>query len=201
MRKPVLGVDADDVVWKLNQAYVEYHNLQHGTNFKYEDIFTFDMVKMYGLPLETILDNVYRLITQKHHRLVPFEGAIAAFTQLATLYDLQIITSRTESIRDVTVAALEGHAPGLFSAFHFTNGFSRAGAYVKRSKLEVCREIGAVALVEDAPANILEVANGGIPVYMPRLSWNTFTRHPELEHELVIPFTHHHELPKLLGAE
>jgi hypothetical protein len=103
-------------------------------------------------------------------------------------------------MRDITVTALEGHAPGLFSDFHFTNGFS-ADSHTKLTKLEVCQKIGAVALIEDAPVNIIEVANGGIRVYMHKRSWNTFVHHPELEHNLVIPFTHHHELPKLLGTE
>jgi hypothetical protein len=201
MKKPVLGVDADDVVWKFNEAYVAYHNHLHGTHFKYEDIYTFDMVKMYGLPLEIILHNIHTLITEEHHSIVPFPGAIAAFTQLATVYDLQIITSRHELIRDITVAAFDKHAPKLFSAFHFTNSYSQAGVSAKRTKLAVCREIGAVALVEDAPINIFEVARGGIPVYMLKHRWNQLEHHPELEHKLVTPFSHHSELPKLLRFE
>jgi len=200
MNKPVLGVDADDVIWDLCGQYVEHHNRRHGTNFTYEDVYTFDMIKMYGLPREVILENIDRLLYEEHHKLVPFAGAVAAFTKLATVYDLQIITSRGISTRDITIKALEGHAPGLFSDFHFTNGFS-GDSHPKLTKRAVCQQIGAVALIEDAPVNIIEVANAGIPVYMHKRSWNTLVHHPELDHDLVIPFTYHHELSKLLGIE
>jgi hypothetical protein len=199
MNKPVLGVDADDVFWAFNAVYVPYHNRMHGTTFTLNDIYTFDMPKMYGLPLDIILDTVRRLVHEEHHTIEPYEDAVETFTQLSAVFDLQIITSRAETTRLITTAAFEEHAPGLFSAYHFTNGFSQAGAHVKRTKGEVCREIGAVALLEDAPGNAFDVAQTGTHVYMPRRQWNTLEHHPELDHFLITPYTHLNELPDLLG--
>ena len=200
MEKPILAVDADDVFWDFNGRYVLSHNRIHGTSFALEDIYTFDMVKMYNLPLTVLLKNVYTLVHEEHDSIVPYADSIQSFERLSTMYDLHIVTSRAESARDITEAAFEKHAPGLFDDFHFTNGFSQAGAEVKLTKLEVCRRIGAIALVEDAPTNAVCVADGGIPVYMPQRAWNSFKHHPELKHPLITPFEHLRELPQLLGV-
>ena len=173
MNKPVLAVDADDVFWDFNGVYVAYHNRTHGTNFSLEDIYTFDMEKMYNLPLAVLLENVYTLVHQEHDSIVPYPDAVSSFTQLSTVYDLHIVTSRAEAARTITETAIEKHAPGLFSAVHFTSSFSQSDDQAKRTKLEVCQHIGAISLVEDAPVNVLNVADGGIPVYMPKRRWNT----------------------------
>lgn len=194
MSKPSLGVDADDVFWDLCGEYVRFHNQKHETNFRNEDVYTFDMVQMYNLPLETLLENMYQLLTTEHHRIVPFTEAVPVFKQLAAVYDLHIITSRDAVFSKITIEALEKHAPRLFTDFHFTSAFNR-GSHTKLTKLAVCQRIGAVAHIEDAPGNIIDVANGGIPVYMHRRSWNTPAHHPELvKHKLVTPFTRHSEL-------
>jgi hypothetical protein len=200
MKKPVLAVDADDVFWNFNGMYVQYHNRIHGTNFTLEDVYTFDMVKMYDLPLKVLLENVYTLVHEEHDSIVPYSDSVQTFSRLSTKYHLHIVTSRAESARTITETALKKHAPGLFSAFHFTNGFSQAGAEIKLTKLEVCRRIGAVGLIEDAPENAVLVAGGGIPVYMPHRPWNSCEHHPELKHPLITPFKQLSELPHLLGV-
>ena len=199
MSKPVLAWDADDVCWPFNERYVRYHNREYGTDFRYEDIYTFDMPLMYGLSLEEMLENVTNFTHTRHHELVPYRGVITAQHVLSGTFFQHIVTSRAESIRDLTVGALNDHDFSSLVDYHFTNGFSPNGTPNKRTKLQVCRAIDAVGLVEDVPVNILQVANAGIPVFMPDRPWNQLHQHPELDHPQVFRFFEYESLPGLIA--
>ena len=75
------------------------------------------------------------------------------------------------------------HFPGIFSDLHFGNHFGRAAApgaaaKPKVSKPEMCRAIGAVALVDDSADYAAQCAEAGVPtVLFGEYGWNrTFER-------------------------
>jgi hypothetical protein len=191
----VVAVDFDDVVAAFNQAYIAHHNRQYGTPFvRYETVDTFDMAVLYGVDQQTIVDRVRKFCHDHHFEIWPWSGALEGLGELAERYELHIVTSRCESLHDVTAAWLLEHGlRDLFTELHFTNGFGTLYPDRKRGKLEVCQEIGAVALIEDAPVNAQQVADGGVPVLMPNRPWNMGFHHP-----LVQRFSAMTEVPNLL---
>ena len=97
-----------------------------------------------------------------------------------------LVTSRCEDMAPKTLPWLERHAPGLFTESHFLNGMATNYPERRRKKSEVCAEIGAVAMFEDAPHHATEVANGlNIPVYLPHRPWNARVRQGVSKH--IIP--------------
>lgn len=198
MTKRVLAVDLDDIVWGFNAAYVESHNKKFGGTAQYKDIYTFDMSRMYGVSPAVNLSRVEHFVHHEHDTIQPLPYVSQTLTTLRQTFDIQAVTSRKETIRGITEAALEVHVPGVFSQRHFTNGFGGVGTIV-RSKLDVCCEIGAVALVEDAPANALSVAEGGIPVLLLNHPWNQLVYHPELNHPLITRFADWRQVPEILS--
>ncbi len=62
--------------------------------------------------------------------------------------DFVIVTSRQLLVADMTKEWVEIHYPGIFSQILLGNHYGRTGA--KRSKPDMCRDIGAVAIIDDA---------------------------------------------------
>ena len=173
MTKAVLAVDFDDVIAGFNRAFVQYHNEHFGTAISYEGIYTYDMATLYDTDNQTIHQRVMEFCHQHHDRIEPIEGAIESLCKLKKRYQLQIVTSRCESIEAVTRRWNYRLIDKLFSDAHFTNGFASKYPERKRSKLEVCDMIRAVALIDDAVSHANEVAAGaGIAVFLPTRPWN-----------------------------
>ncbi len=180
---PTIAVDFDDVVVNFNRAYINHHNDNYGDpQITFQDAVTFDMAKLYGITPNEVVKRVRRFCTNHHDDMTLRTGAREGLARLSDQFDLQIVTSRCESFRDITLAFMkENGVNKYFSHAHFTNGFGTVFPDRKKTKLEVCREIGAVALIEDSPGNAQLVADGGISVIVPECPWNT----GQIEHELV----------------
>ena len=181
MNKLVLMVDLDDVFWEFNDAYRRWHNKKYGTDFRYEDLYTFDMPELYGVSKAQNSCNVHDFITHSHHTVLPYIAMLDILPILTNYFQLQVATSRHENIHQFTIDAVERYAPDTFAAYHFTDGFGCVGTDAVWTKLEVCQSVDALALIEDAPKHALMVAQGGIPVFLPDKPWNQAVAHPNIQ--------------------
>ncbi len=173
MPKPVLAVDFDDVVAGFNQAFARWHNEYYGTSVEYDDIYSYDMALTYSTDKETILHRVFEFSHHHHHRVEPLYDAIESLRVLKRKYSLVIVTSRCESIAQVTRDWKQRHAAILFDGAHYANGFTILHPERKRLKSEICVTLGAIAHIDDAVSHANEVVTGaGIPVFLPTRPWN-----------------------------
>lgn len=170
--KKKIAVDFDDVVFDFNGYFVPWHNKHFGTKVVYENITSFTLQDVYGSDAETMLGRV-RQFTHEQHRVVqPVAGAIEALRRLSTRYELHIVTSRSETTSALVKEWEATHGPSIFSKHHFTNGYGGLDHHTKRTKSSVCKDVGVVVHIEDAPSHAYEVAQSGIPVLMPDRPWN-----------------------------
>lgn len=109
----------------------------------------------------------------------PVSGALDALKELSDTFDFYVVTSRQLVIIEETRKWLDTHYPGIFKGALFGNHWAKehvastsvsnpmlggeehakegsvaADAPVKKSKAEMCREINAIALIDDAPGYI-----------------------------------------------
>ena len=195
MTRTVIAVDFDDVIGTFNQAYIQHHNDAYGIpQIAYDDVRTFDMTELYDVSQETIVKRVRNFCHTQHHLILPWVGVQDTLRSLNVQYEFHIVTSRCESLRAITENwILEHDLSDCFSEAHFTNGFGSIYPGAKRTKLEMCHEINAVALIEDAPLNALSVMDGGVRVLMPERPWNQ-----DFQHADVIRYTDWEDVPGLL---
>eukprot|EP00920_Eleutheroschizon_duboscqi_P005469 GHVT01012939.1.p1 GENE.GHVT01012939.1~~GHVT01012939.1.p1 ORF type:complete len:163 (+),score=22.11 GHVT01012939.1:312-800(+) len=95
----------------------------------------------------------------KNLQVVP--GAKEAVARLREKFILVVVTSRQLYIKEQTQIWLEENFPHAFSNVYFGNHWTRTGNPhhgKHRSKLDLCREAGAAALVDDQPKYIEECA-------------------------------------------
>lgn len=85
-----------------------------------------------------------------------FEGGLPVVTGAAEAlrallatgaFEFVLVTSRQHSIEDATRAWLDTHYRGIFREVVFGNHYGTSGA--KRSKPDMCKALGAVAIVDD----------------------------------------------------
>jgi 5'(3')-deoxyribonucleotidase len=173
MKKPILAVDFDDVVADFNQAFITYHNNYHGTNMRYEDLASHDMSKTYGTDVQTMELRVIDFYYNHHDTIKPFTDAVAGLLELKKRYRLEVVTARCESLTGITFGWTTHHIPKLFDEIHYANGYASKFPERKRSKLEICDKIGAIAFIDDAVSHVNQVAAGlGIHVFLPNRPWN-----------------------------
>lgn len=177
-QRPVVAVDFDDVIGGFNRAFYAWHNEHYGTNIAFHEIVSYDMPRLLGIDVAQLHRRVDRFVDECHHRILPLEGAFAGLNRLAKDFELHVVTNRCETLAPTTSDWLLRHKLDRFSELHFANGFNSRFPERRRRKLDVCRAIGAVALVEDADHHAAEVAAGGILVLMPVRPWNTGRGHP-----------------------
>lgn len=187
--KPVLAVDVDETIAKLMPTLVRFHNEEYGGRdgcplYEVDDFHTMAFNEVWGgTPAETDakLDKYYTT----HHFLEciePIEGAKEHLLKLREHFDLHVVTARGVDIQPQTVAWIERHYDGIFAKYHFGNHYCKTG--VRKSKSTLCREIGAVALVDDSAHYAADCARNDVPVILfGDYAWNRGDRHHK--HELV----------------
>ena len=166
-----IGIDFDDVIYGFNRQYCVFHNEKYGTNKRFEDVVTYDLDKIWGISPEECVVRVNEFYDSKYHgEAEPVPGSVDAVRRLAIDHELHLITSRRDGVKPQTISWLEKHFPNVFTGLHFTNQFGGIGN--KKLKSEVCREIGASLMIEDALKYANEVASAGIPVLLLEVPWN-----------------------------
>jgi len=173
MTKPVLAIDFDDVVNDFNHAFLFYNRKVHGATQNYEDLLTYDYCIDYAISEKEAHERIWHFCHTYHDSVEPITGVVAALRLLKQHFNIHMVTGRCESIAQVTHYWLSGRSPDIFTNTHFTNSFATKHPERRRSKVEVCREIGAVGLVDDALHHVGDVAEQlQIPVFMPTRPWN-----------------------------
>lgn len=173
MSKPIIAVDFDDIVASFNYSFANWHNRTYGTSVKYEDITDYIMYNIYRLDRRTLLHRIHIFCHHHHQEIVPLPYVYEEFSILREYFELHIVTSRCESLSQITSEWLNTHLGDIFVIAHFTNGFGTKYPNNRRLKSTVCQDIGAIALIDDALMHAEEVTvNCSIPVLMPSRPWN-----------------------------
>lgn len=173
MDKKVIGVDFDDVLKNFMSGFAAFHNNNHGTAVKYEDIFTFELHQVFDCSQTLMKQSVLDFYGSPEHAVTePIPGAVDAIQYLSQKFYLDIITSRPESARIPTSAWRKRFVPTGLRDCHFTNWYVNSEASRRRLKSEVCAEIKAQVLIEDVLHNAEDVAKSGVPVLLPDRPWN-----------------------------
>jgi len=166
------GFDLDDVILNFMESFRVFHNENYGTSHELEDYTDFHLENIIdnctGEEMRNRIDIFYN--SHEHKNAEPIHGALEVLKKLSEKYELIIITAKPEELREQTISWLDTHLPNIFSEVVFTNHFQGAGQ--KRSKGDVCLELGIEAFVDDAIHNAENVASAGVPVLLLDAPWN-----------------------------
>lgn len=165
--KPILAIDVDETIGYLLPTLIEYYfDYYGGEQLECKDFFTLDYHKVFGITREE-MDNTINAYYGSDHflkRIQPIPEALYNLIELKNHFELHAVTARPHIVREHTIQWINTHYPGLFSEFHFGNLYAKEG--VKKTKSQICNEIGASALVDDCAGYAADCAINGINVIL-----------------------------------
>jgi hypothetical protein len=149
--KIVVAVDVDEVLAYFIPALARWHNRVHGSpSLSPASFFSYTFCEVWGGSNDEATAKVHAFFEAPEflEQMEAVEGAFEVLRSRATRFEYVVVTSRQHCIRDATLSWLEKYFPGIFSDFRFGNHYGLDGA--KRSKLDICRDIGAACLIDDS---------------------------------------------------
>lgn len=168
----VIAIDLDDVIFDLNGTFAIWHNSSYDTNVTYENITNFDLTKIYNVNSDTIFNRLDIFRTQHWEDMSLVSGTLNALNHLKDFSSLHVITARCESLRLVTESMLDTHMSNVFTELHLTNGVTSINQDKERRKIDICREIGAIILIDDNPNHVTDFIDGDTKLLVPDRPWN-----------------------------
>lgn len=186
-QRVVVALDLDEVLGGFLPALVRYHNAVHGSSLAPGKFRSYRFCETWGGTDQEAVDKVFEFFKTDYflRDVRPVDGAVAAVTRLAALCDVVVVTSRQHEIEQQTRDWLDLHFPGLIRSVHFGNHWAKDSPHpdldhhTKRTKADMCKEVGAIALVDDNVGYCVECSDKlGIPtVVFGQYGWNTDEKH------------------------
>eukprot|EP00600_Ochromonadales_sp_CCMP1393_P006042 CAMPEP_0174974902 /NCGR_PEP_ID=MMETSP0004_2-20121128/12127_1 /TAXON_ID=420556 /ORGANISM="Ochromonas sp., Strain CCMP1393" /LENGTH=256 /DNA_ID=CAMNT_0016225657 /DNA_START=3 /DNA_END=773 /DNA_ORIENTATION=- len=191
--KPVLAVDVDEVLAYFIPSLAVFHNETYRTSnaegghaeiLTSDSFHSYEFCNVWGGTMEESYIKMEAFFESVHfkERIEPIPYALEVLLELKEVYDLHVVTSRQHKIEALTLQWIDRHFPGVFTSIHFGNHYSREGK--SRSKPDMCREIGAVLLIDDSLVYATQCHRVGIPVVLfGQYAWNQLAAIPASEQE------------------
>lgn len=178
MGRETIAVDIDEVIFPFVDEFVVYDNERFGGNFTREDFFCYRFEDVLEIPMEQAVQRVYEFNSADHGHISPLSEAHEAITALNEHYNLTVVTARHPQFEPVTRRWLNRHLPGFFEGvLHI--GYAKVMERPVK-KVEMCRRLGAIALIDDSLEHVTECAKQGIRgVLFGDYPWNQAEALPE----------------------
>ena len=160
-----LSIDVDEVLADYLRPFLRWHNKQYGTNYTIDDIWEWDIYNVFQISREEETKRLMAFETNLNMAaLPPLPGAVDAITALWQRYSLIAVTSRSNQLRDVTLAWLHQWFDKRFSAVLYTDHDMHNPPKFRKSQL--IRPYDALVHVDDSLKHCTECAAAGIPAIL-----------------------------------
>ena len=165
MDRKTVVFDLDDVIVDTAPHILSNHNRLFGTDLTLDDYYKDNFETAWGMPKDQAVLHVNAYLNSDHcHDLTPSDEALEVIARLESKYDLAIVTGRPDQVSESTSHWLNRHFPGVFNNVIFSNFF--ANPEKARHKGDICKELGAISLVDDHISHIQSAADFGINTYL-----------------------------------
>ena len=173
-----IGIDIDEVIVEFARGYFEFYNSKHGTLFKFEDAFTYDLWKVLGVSKEKsiqLADDYYK--TESFRNIEIVKDSIEKIKELSGKHEIFIVTSRPVSIRKQTADFFKKVLDGIPLKIVYSGDFFGGQG---KNKAELCTELGLSFFIEDNKKFALECAQRGVKVVLLDKPWNRDAIHENI---------------------
>lgn len=167
----MIAVDVDEVLFPFIRGFVAHDNALHGGTLHEDDFATYKFEDVIDIPFDEAVERIYDFNGASHDHIEPLETIDRAIDRLSESYELAIVTARHPQFADNTVNWLQRHFGDSFKTVVHV-GFA-ALMEKPRKKVEVCQELGAIALIDDSLEHVSECSEQGIEgILFGNYRWN-----------------------------
>jgi len=179
----LIAVDKDDVLFDFVAGFIRYirefhqdfykRHMDGGVQFSKRNFHCYHLNEV----IDCSLNEVVRLVngyyrSDSFDNIPLIEGAQKGIEELVSQgFDLVSVTSSSTSVKDKTIRSFDKYFPGAFKDIYFAGGqpISDNGS---RSKGEICSDINAGILIDDAEHHTLSCLEYGIIPVLLKSPWN-----------------------------
>jgi 5'(3')-deoxyribonucleotidase len=166
-----IGIDLDEVLVDFLPAFIEYHNATYHTSLKRDDFFSYQYYEVFGGTLEETMRKVYDFHQTPYFKnMKPIAGTQEAISLLKEGNELFIITSRQDSVKEITIQWINEYFPNSFNDIILTNNHSFSGDV--KTKREYCDLLKIDALIDDQVYYALECLAPNRKIFLLDCPWN-----------------------------
>jgi hypothetical protein len=192
--KHTIAVDLDEVLGGFLPALTTWHNRVYGTSFSLEDYRSYSYCDLWGGSNAETVRKVHAFFESEEFDtgVMPIAGAADVLRSFLGRCEFFVVTSRQHVIAEQTAAWIQKHFEGIFAGIKMGNHYDLASPnpdkvtnnVVKRSKPEMCADIGACALIDDSVKYACQCASicgeSFLTVLFGTYGWNTGDQVPEI---------------------
>lgn len=172
-KKPVIGVDIDDVIAAHIPDFVAYSNSMYGTDIS-EDTYHEDWPLLWNMSREETMKRARQFHDDRVPHFTPIDGAYEVLNALRKKYSLVIVTARPQYTIDITHQWVEEYFGNIFTERHFVPIWELNNS---ATKADICKQIGADYLIDDLPRHCNVAAEVGVkPLLFGEYAWRN--HHP-----------------------
>jgi len=178
--KPIIAVDIDDVIAANARGFIEYSNKKYGTHLTVDDY-----QDHWGEVWKIDHKETERRAVEYHESghiatYGTIEGAREVLEELKGRFTLVVLTTRRNSINQLTRDWINKYYPDTFDKFVFSGFFdSPTEKSIQMTKGELAKRIGTNYLIDDQLKHVQSAAELGIKgLLFGEYSWNKFEKLP-----------------------
>jgi 5'(3')-deoxyribonucleotidase len=165
-QRPILGIDIDDVLFPFVHEFVKFANTRLNTVKTVNALDTYSLEKAYGISYATAIELINELMLEEWIEKVQpldYQKALVGLQELSKYFELHLITARLDIYEKITRDWVNTFFPNVFTDIHHCSFLTIMPTHISKiSKADKCREIGAIGLIDDSPANIVDCYNAGL---------------------------------------
>lgn len=166
------AVDADEILYNTVIWFLGLFNRKYGTKHKKEDFVKYQWDEILGIEQSQVQEELNGFTHSEWGLNVPLvKGSYEGLKRLNSIYGKVVcVTHRPKEVKERTYQQLDLNFKGLISEVYFCHRYSSVAKPIK--KIDILKELEAVALVEDQLPIAKECAEGGIIVKLLDYPWN-----------------------------
>lgn len=169
-----IAVDIDDVLAAHSHAFAKWSNEKYGTNITNDD-YQESWQEVWKIEYEETIKRAEEYHESDHlFNCEIIEGAYEALKKLKERFKLVAITSRRDSISELTTKWINVYYPDIFDEIVFAGFFNKISSNsLKLTKGELAKNIGVNFIIDDQLKHILSAAELGIQaILFGNYNWN-----------------------------
>lgn len=175
-----IAIDVDEVISSTLDGVISFYNEKTNSNTKKEDYIEYDWSKIWNCSKEEMLEIWNEFAKSKNHdSLLPVKDAILSINSLMEKEEITILTARSRVLKSQTLKWLKKYFPDRKLNLVFTGEFGKVDG-VKKSKGEICNDLGISLMVEDNGEYALNCAESGIRTILFDMPWNQDIHHKNI---------------------
>jgi uncharacterized HAD superfamily protein len=160
MEREKIGIDVDEVLLPFAREFINYDRQRYPSDLRIEDFFCYRFEDVINISLEEAKQRVYDFNGADHSLIAPIEGAQEGLERLGDKHDLVVVTARHPQFASNTRSWLDIYLEDYFADIVHI-GYAPLMEHPKR-KVDICRDLGLIALIDDSVDHVTECAEEGI---------------------------------------